>query len=405
MDRKRILLIIAFTILCLLIGFGIYWILFRPIFAPPQQAAPIVTAPAAGLPAAAPSLPGLPTAAPVAPAAPAPTPTSTATGSVTQTISVTNTTAFTPAIAPDGSSVFFYSPASGQFSRLTPDGRAVLISDKVFYNVQKVTWAPSGQQAILEYPDQSKILYNFNAKTQVTLPAHWQNFSFSPNSQQIAFLSLGQQEDNRWLAIANADGSKTQAIETLGNNADKVQVAWSPNNQIIAFSRTGEALGMDSQEILFVGKNHENFKSLTANGIGFKAKWSPSGDKIVYSATSGDNDWKPQLWVAGANVDTVGQNKISLPVNTWVDKCVFGDETTLYCAVPKNLPRGAGLYQKAAENVADDIYKVDLLSGTSSLIAIPDTDFNIDNILVTTDEKELYFTDRFTGLLHKINLK
>lgn len=404
MDRKRILLIIGFTILCLLIGFALYWFLFRPIFAPPQQA-PTPAAPSAGLPSAVPTLPGLPTAAPTTPTTPAPTPSATAAGGVTQTTAVTNTSTLTPVLSSDGSSIIFYNPSSGQFTRLTPDGRLVTLSDKVFHDVQKVTWAPSSQQAILEYPDQSKIFYNFNTKTQVTLPAHWQEFSFSPNSQQIAFLSMGQQEDNRWLAVANADGSKTQAIEALGNNGDKVQVAWSPNNQIIAFSRTGEALGLDSQEILFVGKNHENFKSLTADGIGFKAMWSPSGEKIIYSATNGDNDWKPELWVADANVDTIGQDKKSLLLNTWVDKCTFGDENTLFCAVPKDLPRGAGLYQKATSGVADDIYKIDLLSGASTLIAVPDVDYNIDALVVTDDGKALYFTDTFTEQLHKINLK
>ena len=404
MDRKKILLIIGFSLLSIAIGFGIYWFFFRSIFAPtpPTAPQPAVT-PSAQLPTALPAAPRVTVPTPAAPAAPAAD--ETAAGGLTKTVNLTTAPSLSPNLSPDGSSLSFYNRADGKFYRLTPDGQLEPLSDKVFYNVQNITWAPNRDKAILEYPDQSKILYNFASQTQVSLPKHWQEFSFSPSSEQISFLSMGLDKDNRWLAISNADGSKTEAIEALGDNAKKVQVAWAPNNQVLAFSKTGEAKGLDSQEILLVGKKHENFKSIIVNGINFNAKWAPDGEKILYSVTNGNDDWKPSLWVVKANVDTIGQNKTPLNLQTWAEKCTFSDASTLYCAVPKELPRGAGLVQKIADTIADDLYKVDLNSGATSLVAIPSEDHTINNIIVTDDAKYLYFTDKANGQVFKINLK
>jgi hypothetical protein len=40
----------------------------------------------------------------------------------------------------------------------------------------------------------------------------------------------------------------------MGENESKVTVDWSPNRQFIALSRTGDALGADREEVLFIGK-------------------------------------------------------------------------------------------------------------------------------------------------------
>jgi hypothetical protein len=68
---------------------------------------------------------------------------------------------------------------------------------------------------------------------------------------------------------------KRKPLSRWGRNADKVHVNWSPNSQVIAYAETGELRSGNEQEILMVGQNHENFRSIIAPGQDFLPNWSP----------------------------------------------------------------------------------------------------------------------------------
>ena len=187
----------------------------------------------------------------------------------------------------------YYNRSDGKFYRLDAQGNLVALSDTVFHKVQNVTWASNGEKAILEYPDGNKIVYDFNKQKQVTLPKHWQDFSFSPNGQQISAKSIAYDVENRHLIVANADGSKAKSLSPIGENADKVYPIWSPNNQAAAMYLGG--VDFNRQEVFFVGLNDENFKSTIVNGRGFEPKWSTEGDRLLYSVYNSDNRMNPTL--------------------------------------------------------------------------------------------------------------
>jgi len=401
---KRILQIVGFIVAIIAIGFAIWWFFFKPIIVPraPTPTTPPILIPPAGLPTA-------PTAPPpitvTTPPRVLPSVDTIARGGATQTSLLTQTPILSPFLSADGTTIQYYNRADGKFYRVRPDGTVEALSDKVFFNVSNVTWAPDRNQAILEYPDGSNILYNFESSRQTTLPRHWQQFDFSPQSDSIAFLSLGLDQDSQWLAVASADGSQSKPIEPLGENASKVQVDWSPNNQMIAFSRTGFPQSFGEQEIFLVGQRGENFRSLTVQGVGFKGQWSPDGNRILYSAASAQNEWKPEVWIVDGSPDRIGVGKTTLGLSTWVDKCSFSGTSTVFCAVPQELPRGVGLYPQAAGNVPDHLWRVDLQTGERQRIAIPSENHTIDRIVVSDDEQYLYFTDKISGQLYKIDLQ
>jgi hypothetical protein len=214
---------------------------------------------------------------------------------------------------------------------------------------------------------------------------------------------MGMDPDNRWLIVSNSDGTGAKAIESLGENEEYVDVAWSPNNQVIATYREG--IDMDRQSIYFVGMNKENFKSLTVEGRGFQYLWSPKGTQMLYSVYSTQTDLKPLLWVTYAIGDEIGKDRRSLNIYTWAEKCMFFNESTVYCAVPKNLENGAGLFPEMSDNTIDEIHKIDISTGSDRIIAIPDSDHTIKNITVSPDSRYLYFSDKQSGKIFKINLK
>lgn len=299
----------------------------------------------------------------------------------------------------------YYNATDGLFYTLNENGDITAMSDDVFFNVDEVTWNPDGDIAVIEYPDGANIIYNFATKQQTTLPRHWEDFDFTSNGSNIIAKSIGVTEENRWLVTVDTTGNNITLIEPLGDNADRVTVSASPNNQVIAFSRTGNAVGQDSEEILLVGKQQENFKSLIVEGRGFDPLWSPSGNQIVYSVFSARSDYKPELWVVSAAGSTIGSNRKLLNINTWASKCTFGaTDTTLYCAVPGTLERGAGFAPELANNTADLIYKIDVTTGARTLVNTGDTLSVVDQLFVSEAEDQLYFTQSVRSGVYEVAL-
>lgn len=326
-----------------------------------------------------------------------------ASGGVTETTSLNEGNTQAATLAENGTDVKYYDNKEGKFYQVDKNGNRTELTGQVFYNVETVSWSPDKNKAILEYPDGANIIYDFKSKKQTTLPKHWEDFGFSPDGKQLVLKSLGLDEDNRWLAIANSDGSNVKPIESLGDNEEVVYPDWSPNNQVIATFTEGT--NFDQQEVYFVGLNNENFKSTTIDGRGFIPKWTPGGDRLVYSVYSSTNDMKPELWIVNAQGENIGSGRKDLNISTWADKCTFSGKTELYCAVPESLPEGAGLFRELANGVNDRLYKIDLETGVKKMIAVPNGNYTMKDLMVTDNGYYLYFTDQNTGKENKIKLK
>ena len=330
------------------------------------------------------------------------TPSNTATGGLTKTTVLNQTPSLAPILNKSGQ-VQYYDQSDGKFYKINSDGTKTALSDQVFHSVQNVTWAPDTSKAVLEYPDGTKILYDFTTQKQSTLPAHWKDFSFSPDSTKLISKSIGVDEENRWLVVSNDDGSKATALEAIGTQDSTVYPSWSPNNQIVALYTEG--IDLNRQNVYFVGLNGENFKSTIVEGRGLEYQWSPTGDKILYSVYNTSTNMNPSLWIVDANTNTIGDNRGSINIQTWANKCTFASNTEVYCAVPDQLPAGSGLDPELGDKTKDSLYKIDLTTGSQKLIAVPDGSYNISQLMVPSGQDYLYFTDKFSGSIYKVNLK
>ncbi|MBU0646565.1 hypothetical protein KJ611_03820 [Patescibacteria group bacterium] len=400
-QTKQILMIVAFIGSILLIGAGLYFAFFRGVIeTPPEE---IVAPPAT-------ETPDLPTAGegspiPVAPGAGVSLADTVAQGRETQTTTLTSSAVSNTAVS--GNQVNYYDANDGRFYQIDDQGNVISLSEQQFPQAENVVWNGDANKAIIEFPDGSNIVYDFATQQQVTLPKHWQDFDFSDSSDQIVAKNMAVDPDNRWLVTSNADGSNVKAVQALGLNADKVQVSWSPSNKVIAFADTAEPLsgGLDRKMILPIGQNHENYKGLIIEGLGFLPNWSPDGRQLLYSASGAYSGEKPLLWIVDASPATMGENRRSLGLNTWADKCTFTSNSEAYCAVPQNLPTNAGFQRTLYRNLPDNLYQVDLATGRTSLLAIPTQNLAMENLTVSGDGRTLYFTDAVSGQLSSLKLK
>ncbi len=404
---KRGLMIAGFLIITAAIAYLMYRVFFRPLA--PVEVAPAPAVPTGKLPSAGKAIPGAAVPAPTAeslPSAPAipPLQLPPTAAALPRTLVLRNEITQSISMSPSGSGIRSYNPNDGKFYRILDDGTAIPMSDQTFFNADNVSWGKSTDQAVIHFPDGSKVLYDFRTQRQTTLPKHWDDFDFSPQDDRVVAKSLGNNEDNRFLITSNPDGTGAKIIEALGDNQDKVAVSWSPNNQVVAFAATGEPLGLERQELLLIGQNHENFKGLVVEGRGFTPSWSPSGNNLLYSTYRSEDGYRPTLWISGASGDNVNANRRSIALQTWADKCAWQNEETIICAVPTALGEGAGLQRQVFANVPDAIVRVNASTGQVLNLGQPEGNPSIQKMLLSSDGKYAYYTDALTGRLMRFEL-
>lgn len=308
----------------------------------------------------------------------------------------------------DGGGLRYYDTGEGKFYRIDDDGNKEALSNQTFPEAREIAWSPTDNQAIIGFPDNSNILYNFDTGVQVTLPKEWEDIEFSTTGEQIGFLNLTEDERARWLATANPDGTEAQLLEPLGDNADDVDVNWSPSGQVVALFR--ESYSAEGQEAFLIGLHGENFKSITTDGRGFEGLWSPNGQKMLYNVFNADSRYNPVLHLVEASGDLVGADDIDLGLQTWASKCTFSKLSNFaYCAVPQYLPTGSGLFPEAAGITNDRIYRINANNGSKTIVALPrfsaNDQYSIQSIFLSNDETTLYYVDQYEGKVFSIILQ
>ena len=407
---KQIGVIALIAAAAIMFGFFIYWFFWRPLIGPTETAiAPaspssqLATSPQAGTRTSTVSTataPGLTAAERLQQQISANPASGLAPARSSQAI-VTSTALYSSSVA---NGISYYSQQDKKFYRLDASGKALPLSDQEFYNVSNAVFAPTGDKAVIEYPNGSKIVYDFANGKQYTLPSHWQDFSFSATGDKIIFKNMGLDTENRYLVAAKYDGSGAKIIEAVGDNAYKVAANWSPNNQIVAtYAETKDA---SRSEIFFIGQNNENFKSMVVEGQGFEGIWSPTGNTILYSVYSPAADYKPQLWISSASGDNIGGYRQKIALQTWASDCAYAGESVAICSVSRNLASGAGLAKDyASASSQDDIYAVNLATGQTAFVATPSAVVNIGKIMVNPgDGNGIYYTDKYTNQIYRVNL-
>ncbi len=405
---RRLLIIIGFLALIILTVLLFWYLFFRPLFTQPGAGNVNGNVNAGGV------LPNVNVNRPQNANQPLargigvlPEPAAVANGNLTLA-GVVREHATAATIATDGSGILYYDSAQGRFVRFDPSTGTATLIGAAFPDVQRVTWSEDSTKAVLEFPDDRKVIYDFTAQRQYALPTAAQNFSFAQESTVIAYKLLGATENERLLITANIDGSGARAVTRLGDNAANVQVAWSPDQQVVGLLRQG--LNAQQQEVILIGQQQENFPAITTNGRGFNGLWTPDGTKLLYTVYAEGTNWNPRLYLVQASGENTGSGTTDLGLSTFIEKCTFNAQGThAYCAVPDALDPGSGILPELAASAKDSIFAITLATGDVRKIAQPVTDglqrFSIGRVFLSRDESTLYFTERSSQTVQKLRLR
>lgn len=403
---KFILKIVLFLGVSVLIALAIYFVFFRT--AAPIEEPSIETATEGDtLPSAGIGAPGTTADGEITPEDAEQirlTPSPIAKGGATFTTLLTNTSIQSPTVTANGT-VAYYDPADGKFYTIDENGNVVAMSQVSFPKADTVTFDAAATAAVIEFPDGSNVIYDFETAKQVTLPSHWEDFSFSGNGDKIAAKSIGSDESNRALVITNTDGTETKVIAALGANDAKVTVSVSPNDNVLGFSATGGTTSgsFGRREIYLIGPDGSASGMLIVDGTKFKNIWAPNGKNLLYSVSDPNNLYKAALWYADSKGDREGTSRRKMGISTTVDKCTFVSNTTAYCGVPREMPANGGS-DPSVILASDDLYKLNISTGDATLVAIPAADTKIFSPSVSSDGSNFFYADA-SGRLNVIRLK
>ena len=299
-----------------------------------------------------------------------------------------------------GSKITFYNPTDGGFYEIDSNGNITSLSSASFPSAETVVFDDTGNKAALEFPDGSNIVYDISTGKQTTFPSHWEEFEFSDDGDELVSKSITGAPT---LVLTNSDGTQAANIAELGSNAHEIELNWSPNNSIVGFSETGSAQSaFGRQEIYLIDDRGEAIGSIIVEGKNFSAIWSPSGNFILYSIADTTNNDLPALWFTNA-VGDIGSSRTNLQIPTWVEKCTFQDETYVICAIPDEVPNHSGFDHRIVTS-GDSLYRINIATGVTQIIADPIEDIQIENLSVSDDGSILYFTDA-NGILNRLRLR
>lgn len=394
-ERSQVVLkLIGLVAITALMGLGLYLLFFAkgPVITPLVTDEP---APGSGgLPTAGEGVPGTGVPGEVTPPGTSGgLPVSpTADGGLTQTTLLTTAGVLQPTITTNGT-VAYYDPRDGKFYTINDKGEVELLSAATFPQAQSVVFDGDATTAVIEFPDGSNVIYDFDSGAQTTLPSHWEDFSFSDDGSEIASKSIGTDPSNRSLVVTSVDGSNTRVIAALGSNDDQVIVNWSPSGNIVGFSKTGDGGSAFGQnEIYLLDQTGQAAGVLIVNGSNFKGLWAPDGNNLIYSIADAGDEYRASLWYGDSQGDRAGDTRLRLSLQTSADKCTFASSTLAYCAVPSSMPAGGGSAPTLITGY-DALYSVSFPTGRSTLVAIPDVNTKMSNLSVSADGNQLYYTD------------
>jgi hypothetical protein len=412
---QRIIWVTLFLVVVFLIATALYFVFFRPTPPPvivspedqfggglpgqptgqlpePEEVLPPGVLPPTGIvipPSIAPTLPTGPTIS------------TRATGGIVVPDVLVDSSARFTATSSSSNGVNFYDERTGLFNRLTPNGEIELLSNRVFRQVDNVTWAPTTDKAVLEFPDGTNIVYNFQTNESFTLPAQYKDFSFSPDSSRIAAKDLKLDHEDRWLVIVDDQGRNKQLIEHLGRNESRVQVKWNPNDSIIGTS--AQSIDGNRAEVIFLTKNGQQLTKAVIQGRDLRYDYNDSGTKMVYSVYNAASNYQPTLWITSSTPGAIDTGRLNTGLQTFADKCTWSGDNDIFCAVPQNLPPLSGILE-SNNNSNDSLYRIDARTGQATLIAEPLVPTQIDSLIVSSDTSTLFYVEEDTGAIHKINL-
>jgi len=272
-------------------------------------------------------------------------------------------------------------------------------------NLVKVLWSPSKTKAITIFQDNlenvSKYLYDYATNKSSPLNKYLNYISWSPDSKKIAYQYQNDFTDDNNISTSNPDGSKFTIL--LNTRMKNLVVEWPQGSDIFLMEKPS---GLAQSTLYSLNSVSKSLNGVISNVYGFSVKWSPKGEKILYSKT-GSKGENIGIFTTNRN----GSNEKSAGISTLAEKCTWSQDTRfIYCAIPTNINSAKILpddFYKGTFIGDDRFYKINTETGEKTNILEGETlngPYDATDLFLSPQEDYLMFINKGDGLLYSIKL-
>lgn len=299
-----------------------------------------------------------------------------------------------------------YFSGDGKLKQVTLGGGAEeTIVDSLPGKPVRALWSPAGEKALvlLEQDGVSRwYLADALGRTVVSLKAEISSPTWTSLGDRIFYLYTDAVTRRTALNSAKPDGSDWKELVPVASK--DLFLSAIPKSASVAFWNRPNAF--EETNLSSFTPSGSGAKKLLSGKFGADYLWSPSGDRLLVSATLTKGGSEIGLNIANAN----GGEFHTVQVPTFVQKAAWAkDGKTLYYALPLLIPSGAILpndYFGKSIHTTDSFWKMDVETGKKDRIIgneeMAGKDFDSMDLFLSPDERYLFFTNRNDGHLYRI---
>ena len=309
------------------------------------------------------------------------------------------------AVTSPSNNIFYYSQDDQAFKKATLEGKdKTTLMTNLPGKPLRITWSSKRDAALVlmeSSPTARWYSINFSTKSLTPLKPEITKATWGSLGDKIYYLFKNSATKELSLNRANSDGSDWKEITKVGTK--DLFLGTIPQSNRISFWTRPNAL----EESFFdaIDTDGNNRAKLLSGRFGGDYLWSPNGERVIVSASLTKGG---PLTLAVMNKN--GGELQSLNIPTLISKVVWSsDSSKLFYALPGGLGEALLPNDYFEKNLAsqDTFWQIDLGTGTSSrLLELGDIgqSFDSTDLALSADERILFFTDRVTKRLYRIEL-